>query len=231
MALLSANDIVKISEFELFRGIPGNTLKSCLSGASVRTLKHREFLCQAGDLAESFYIVLEGAVKLLRHSPKGEDIIVHFAVQGDVIGALLMNENKNGRFPISSKSMGVSRVVCVPRSTFLSYWKENVQIQSQLHSLLYRRMSNIQDDKTLISSPLKVRIANLLLRHLDQTAETPNQSLMITLTRQEIADSLGVAVESVIRTMKEFHLDGVISRADEKSPEIINIQKLLTYIE
>ncbi len=231
MASLLPDDIDKIASFELFRGLNRDLIEKVVSGAYSKQLKHREYFFRAGDSAQLFCIVVEGAIKLLRHSPRGEDIIMHFAVQGDVVGALLMNQNDNATYPISAKSMGPTRVVCIPKSTFKHYWQSDVGIQNRLNALLYCRMNNIQDDKTMSTSPLRVRIANLLMRHLDQDSENLNQSLSLSLTRQEIADALGVAVESVIRAMRDWQEDGTIYRLTEKGSEIINVEKLLRTLE
>jgi len=231
MAGLVSVDYEKLSSFELFKGLNRSFVEKAAFGAVTKSLKHREFFFRVGDTAQSFCIVLDGAIKLLRHSPRGEDIIMHFAVQDDVVGALLMNQNESAVYPISAKSMGPTRIVCIPKSTFKQYWQSDVNIQSRLNSLLYRRMSNIQDDKTMSTSPLRVRIANLLMRHLDQESENSNQTLSLSLTRQEIADALGVAVESVIRSMRDWQDDGTIYRPSDKGSEIINVEKLLKHLE
>jgi len=227
VGLLRNEDHNRIAKFELFSGLTADQLASTLTGGISRQLKHREYLYHAGDKTSSFCVVVNGALKLIRHSPKGEDIIVHFAVEGDMVGALLMNQDQDVRYPISAKSMGPTEVVCIPRTTFQQHWVNNVQIQSKLNSILYRRMINIQDDKTLFTSPLRVRIANLLMRHLAQDADKSETTLSLALTRQEIADSLGVAVESVIRAMSEWQDDGTLTRLGDRGPEIINVPKLL----
>lgn len=231
MGILLSGDIDKIASFELFHGLSRSVIEKAAFGAISKQLKHREYIFRAGDSAYSFCIVVDGAIKLIRHSPRGEDIIMHFAIQGDVVGALLMNQNDSAIYPISAKSMGPTRVVCIPKSTFKHHWQSDVNIQGRLNALLYRRMNNIQDDKTMSTSPLRVRIANLLMRHLDQDSENSNQSLSLGLTRQEIADTLGVAVESVIRAMRDWQENGTIYRLAEKSSEIINVKKLLRNLE
>lgn len=231
MSIIQDRDIGKISGFDIFQGLNREIFESALFGASFKELKHREYLYRSGDSAQNFCIIIEGAIKLIRHSPKGDDIIVHFAVQGDIIGALLMNHRDVVDYPISAKSMGPTRVICIPKSTFQHYWQSNVNLQGKLNAILYRRMNTIQDDKTMSTSPLRVRIANLLLRHLDQESGESSQSLSLALTRQEIADALGVAVESVIRALREWQEDGTITRLVEKGPEQINIDKLLKHLE
>ena len=220
-----------ISKFDLFKILNEKELDLVLTFAEMKSLKHREFIYRTGDPAETFCIVFSGALKLFKHSPRGEDIIMHFAVQGDPVGALVMNHACGATFPVSVKAMGPTKVICVPRSTFLEHWQNNAKLMSQLNQVLYRRMSNIQDDKMMSTSPLKVRIANLLLRHLDQDSRVESQTMSLVLTRQEIADALGVAVESVIRAMSIWQDDGTISKIAERGPEIINVEKLIKNIE
>lgn len=231
MSSLSPSDIDEVSSFELFEGFNKPLIERALLGGVIKQYKHREYVYRAGDLAQSFCLVIDGAIKLIRHSPRGEDIIMHFITKGDAVGALLMNQGENFIFPISAKSMGPTRVICLPKSTFKQYWQTDIKIQTRLNSLLYRRLNNIQDDKTMSTSALRVRIANLLLRHLDQESENLNQSLSLNLTRQEMADALGVAVESVIRVIRDWQDDGTVFRLVEKGPEIINIEKLLKNFE
>lgn len=231
MTSLSLEEKQKIAKFELFRGLDFNIVECLLEGHSVKQLKHREFFYLAGDIATRFCLVLDGALKLIRHSPRGDDIIVHFALQGDLVGALLMNQSVPIASPISVKSMGPTRIACIPRSTFQNHWRTNLHLQNNLNQILYRRMSNIQDDKTMFTSPLKVRIANLLLRHVDLTKEDPIVPLSLTLTRQELADSLGVAVESIIRSMREMYAEGILLRENDRAQEYVHIPKLLKLIE
>lgn len=229
MKTLESDLIEKIRHFEIFQDIDSTILKQALFNAIVKNYKHRESVYRAGDEVHSFCIVVEGAIKLIRHSPKGEDRIMHFAVQGDIVGALLLNQSDSVIYPISAKSMGPTQVISIPKATFKEYWQYDIRLQNKLNSLLYKRMRNIQDEKTLFTSPLRVRVASLLLKHLDQDS-SHNQPLSLSLTRQEIADVLGVSVESVIRIMSEWHEDGTICRYVEKGPECLNVKKLIQHI-
>ncbi|MCC6278923.1 MAG: Crp/Fnr family transcriptional regulator [Oligoflexia bacterium] len=231
MIKIEASDLERIFHFPLFDGISKDQILRLLENSLVKTLKHREYLFRAGDDAGSFSLVLEGAVKLIRHSPKGEDIIMHFALQGDLVGALVMSQVGPSIFPISAKSMGPTRLINIPRATYNAYWQSHLTIQKKINAILYRRMNLIQDDKTMSTSPLRVRIANLLMRHVDNVCAPGDQQLTIKLTRQEIADSLGVAVESVIRIMSEWQANGTIKKSPIKGLEKIDIDKLHANLE
>lgn len=229
-SLLSQQDVETLVHFDLFKDTVGrDELMKLFADGKVRELKHREILISVGAPLDSFALVLDGAVKLLKHSPKGEDIIMHFALPGDLIGALLMNQTQQKSYPLSAKAMGPSRVLVLPKKTFSQAWLGNLTIMHKINQLLYRRMHNIQDDKIMSTSPLKKRIANLLLRHLNEGKTASN--LKISLTRQEIADSLGVAVESVIRAMRELQAEGVTEKLGDKQPELIHVPKLVKLLD
>ncbi len=92
--------------------------------------------------------------------------------------------------------------------------------------MLYTRMSLLQDDKTLTKSPLPQRISALLLGLLDRNDNDNTQTIPIPLTRQEIADSLGVTVESVIRVMSQWDHQGIIRTLDQRI-EMIKLDQIV----
>ncbi len=246
MGIATIDDIKKMAQFSVFHQLTNEPIRKAIQGATVKRLKNREYLYKVGDVAESFCIVLEGAMKLIRPSLKGDEVIVHIATEGDVLAAMLMCSNENLLFPVHVRAIHPSKVICIPRSTFQLHWMKDPDLLVRLNTILFQRMNNIQNDKMMFTAPLKNRIASLLIRHLSDCnasasvqvsnndyiqAETElpvvsGRALSVFLTRQEIADSLGVAVESVIRIMSEWTQAGVIQSKDHRI-EILKINHLL----
>lgn len=106
MASIDKHDAERIRQFQIFENIDREAIEKALTDARIKILKHREYVYRAGDVAQSFCLVLDGAVKLIRHSPRGEDIIVHFALRGDLVGALLMNQRGHNVISRLSKIHG-----------------------------------------------------------------------------------------------------------------------------
>lgn len=226
---LTEAELRELASFPLFEGIAGEALNDVLVGGAPRSYKHRETLYRAGDPAEGFSVVLAGAFKLIRPTPRGDELIVYFATPGDVIGALLMGK-PNSLYPITAKAMGPSRVYSIPRSTFQRSWAANALLQQRLNAFLYTRMSLIQDEKALARAPLNRRIAGLLLQLLERSSHEGEQILPLPLTRQEIADSLGVAVESVIRVMSDWSHRGMI-RTNDRQIEILRPDQIINIVK
>lgn len=212
-----------LGEYPLFRGLSLEVFSDLIAGHRFRNLRHHEALYEAGDLAHSFAIVLTGAFKLVRKTPNGEDVIVYFATPGDVIGGLVMLKPE-GVYPISVVAMGNSTVLVLPRATYVSAWVGNAMMQSRLTSSLYSRMTSLQDDKANSKLSLQKRVAALLLTLLDKN-EQKGSRLPIPLTRQEIADSVGATVESVIRCMSELSQLGLV-RTEDRQIEILRADRI-----
>lgn len=255
MGIATSEDIKKMAQFAVFHHLGVDPIRKAIQGATVKNLKNREYLYKVGDAAESFCIVLKGALKLIRPSLKGDEVIVHIATEGDVLAAMLMSSNESSPFPVHVRAIHPSKVICIPRSTFQMHWMKDAELLVRLNTILFQRMNNIQNDKMMFTAPLKNRIASLLIRHLsdcnssgsschtsnsEELLQNPDLSLTIPqpmpltnsgalsvfLTRQEIADSLGVAVESVIRIMSEWTHAGIIQSKDHRI-EILKINQLL----
>lgn len=223
--MTSARNIASFRDLAVFKGLSDETISELTQSSFVKNLKHRELLYRAGDPIDTFAIVLGGAFKLIRPTARGDEFIMYFATTGDAIGALVMNKPVPG-YPISAKAMGPSFALCIPRKTFNDHWVHNAEIQRRLNSALYGRLSVIQDDKTRSKSPLPQRISALLISLLERSDHSDEHVVPIPLTRQEIADSLGVTVESVIRVMSGWAHDGIIRTQDQRI-EIMRLDRIV----
>jgi CRP/FNR family transcriptional regulator len=204
----------EIKQFSLFRACDKPTLLNLFSGARMQASKHREVLYKTGEPATKFSLVLRGAYKLIRTTPRGDDVIVYFAAPGDAIAALVMAQ-ENALYPVSAIAMGPSLVLEIPRATYVAKWMRHHDIVLQLQGLLYNRMVLLQDEKLLNKSPLDLKIAHLLLQLTEKYSAESDGILPIPLTRREIADSLGASVESVIRIMSDWTQKKIIATSEQ----------------
>jgi CRP/FNR family transcriptional regulator len=204
----------EIESFPLLEGLSRSEILALLESGKMRGTRHRETLYQLGDKAECFSLVLRGAFKLVRSSPKGDDVIMYFSSPGDVIAALIMAQPM-AIYPVSVVSMGPSLVLEIPKKTYVDTWSRNGRIVMKMQNLIFNRMSVMQDQKLLNKSPLVLKVAHLLLQLMERYSNESEGLLPIPLTRQEIADSLGSTVESVIRIMSDWSHKGILKTNDQ----------------
>ncbi|KHD89351.1 MAG: hypothetical protein OM95_04300 [Bdellovibrio sp. ArHS] len=204
----------ELKQFEQFKGFGDNVIRYLCEGGRVCFSQHRDVLFKFEEEAHYFGIVLSGAYKLCRPSLGGNDSIVQVVLPGDIVGALIMS-NPKPIYPVSVVSMGPSRFLKIPRDVYPTAWQMNAAVASRVQELLGRRMQQMHAHKVLMRSHLSVRVAQLLLDFMDQVGNDGVYKLKVPMTRQEIADVLGVTVESVIRTMSPWSKEGIIQTADQ----------------
>jgi CRP/FNR family transcriptional regulator, nitrogen oxide reductase regulator len=225
---MQAVDLNILVKMDIFENCTTAQVAALTEGSQKKTLKHRELLYRAGDQADTFSIVLEGALKLIKPTPLGDDIIVFFATPGDVIAALVMNHQQS-TYPVSSVAMGPTEVIKIPRHTFTSNWSIHPGILQKINGILFLRMSEMHEQKAMAKAHLAPKIARQIISLVERFGGEEETILPIPLTRQEIADSLGASVESVIRVMSEWSQEGLI-RTSERHIEIIRMDKIIELI-
>lgn len=206
--------LTEARHFPIFSGLAPNDLEKLCDCGQVIVSSHRETLFKFGDPAEYFGFVLSGAYKLSRPTPQGDDIIIHFTMPGDFIAAFIMAQSKP-TFPLTATAMGASRFVKIPRSVFLTAWKEKPDLIFKMQNVLSSRMGQMQNLKVLQKAPLSAKVAFLLIELVERHVKNEELVLPLPITRKEIADSLGASVESVIRIMSEWSKKGVIQTSDQ----------------
>lgn len=215
-----------IEQLPLFQKRSAAEVEGLLKGGEEVVTKHRESLFHAGEKANHFYIVVQGAFKLVRSGSDGHKVIVHFATPGDVIGALVMSP-PNAVYPVSTVSMGLSIVLKIPRETFSESWSGNSSVQQYMSGNLFSRMNHIQAQKAMAKAPLSQKIAGQLVSLIERYSGADETILPIPLTRQEMADAVGASVESVIRVMSDWSHKGYISTSDQ----LIQVERMDKILE
>ncbi|OFZ28973.1 MAG: hypothetical protein A2622_12805 [Bdellovibrionales bacterium RIFCSPHIGHO2_01_FULL_40_29] len=219
----------EIAEFSLFKKCDRSMLSKLFENAQMRSSKHREVLYRIGESATKFSLILRGAYKLVRPTPRGEDVIVYFAAPGDAVAAFVMPQ-PDAVYPVTAISMGPSLVLDIPRDTYIKYWAKNVEIVLHMQNLLYNRMILLQDQKLFSKSPLEQKVAQLILQLIEKYSRESDGILPIPLTRKEIADSLGSTVESVIRIMSDWSHQGIIKTSDQYI-EVLDTGRVIALIQ
>ncbi|HMN68220.1 MAG TPA: Crp/Fnr family transcriptional regulator [Bdellovibrionales bacterium] len=204
-------------------------IAALLAGATVKELKHREILYRAGDHAFNFALVVQGALKLVKYTPSGDEFIVHFATPGDPVGALVMS-SPGGAYPVTVVAMGSVVVLKIPKSTFLASWMNDPRAMQNVNRMLFHRMNDMHEQRVMTKAPLVQKIARQLALLIERVDGEGATALSIPLTRQELADSVGASVESVIRVMSEWSGKGMIRTADHHI-EVLRMDMLIAIFQ
>ncbi|MFC2066471.1 Crp/Fnr family transcriptional regulator [Chloroflexota bacterium] len=169
-----------------------------------RSFMPDEFIFWDGDAPESFYIIAEGKVKVLKHSSLGKEFIIAFFGPGEMFGEVAVFENKP--YPASAQAAAETRVVRIRREDFMAFLTRRPQVALRVINVLGGRLRDAQSRlRDLAGERVEQRLASVLLMLFLKLGTT------LPFTRQELADMTGTTTETVIRLMSHLKDRGIIS--------------------
>lgn len=159
-------------------------------------------LFEQGALAGSVFNITEGVVRLYKSLPDGRRQIVGFALPGDFLGLALMD-----RYGATAEAVTPVRVCRFVRTAFVSYIDGKPHLMKRLHEFASHELSLAQDQMLLLGrKTAEERVAAFLINLQTRYARIRPLSVTVELpmSRQDIADYLGLTIETVSRTLTKL---------------------------
>ncbi|MGE5157822.1 MAG: helix-turn-helix domain-containing protein [Gemmatimonas sp.] len=160
------------------------------------------------ELGTSFYNVLEGVMRLYKLLPDGRRQIVGFSLPGDFLGM-----TTSGRNNFSADAIGPVEVCRFSKSAFLRFAENKPHLLRRINELAIRELSQARDHMVLLGRrSAEEKVATFLIGWRDRLARQGGLSatLPLPMSRQDIADYLGLTIETVSRTFTKLERDGAI---------------------
>jgi CRP/FNR family transcriptional regulator, anaerobic regulatory protein len=192
-------DDCKVRLFSVCGALEPSELQELDRISQVRNFAAKTMLFDQGALAGSVFNVTEGIVRLYKSLPDGRRQIVGFALPGDFLGLALRD-----RYSVAAEAVTQVRVCRFARSTFLDYIDVRPHLLRRLHEFAGHELSLAQDQMLLLGRrTAEEKIATFLLNLQTRYARIGVFSVTVPLpmTRQDIADYLGLTIETVSRTL------------------------------
>ena len=160
------------------------------------------------DLTTSFYNLLQGVMRLYKLLPDGRRQIVGFALPGDFLGM-----TASPRHSFSADAIGPVAVCRFSRVEFARFVDDKPHLLRRINELTVRELGQAQDHMVLLGRrSAEEKVATFLLGWRDRLARITHltKTVPLPMSRQDIADYLGLTIETVSRTLTKLERDGVI---------------------
>jgi CRP-like cAMP-binding protein len=194
-----------------------------------RKLKSGEPLFHEGDEAVSVYQVMEGVIRTSKLLSNGRRQILCFGYPGDLVGLSHDNFYHNECEAVSDVKLRVlARNACSTNSI-----SEPV-ICGELLKYASTEISHMQEHFMVLGCKSATeKIASFLVTLAERTGHLPGAEICINLPmkRADIADFLGVTIETVSRTMTKFRNAGIIYLPDPHRVFVANLSALKALAE
>lgn len=186
--------------------------------------KRGNIIYHEGNRGNGIYCVNKGIIKLYKTGLDGKEQIIRFAKPGDIIGyrSILSNE------PACTTAKAIEdAVLCfIPAKTLINMVKNSTDFSMELIKLSCKELG--EANKFILDIAQKTvreRLAEVLLLLKESFGLDEDNVLQVSLTREELANIVGTATESVIRLLSEFKTDKLIE-LNGRRIKLIDVKKL-----
>ena len=154
--------------------------------------------------AEYLYKVISGAVRTYKVLNDGRRQIGAFYLAGDVFGLEIGDEHT-----FSAEAIVDCKVMVIKRAALVSLAARSNDVARQLWTMTAGELQRAQSHIMLLIKTAQERVAGFLL---EMAARSPAaNSVELPMSRQDIADYLGLTIETVSRTLTQLEHSAAIS--------------------
>lgn len=209
---------------ELIKKLNGSgLLKIDLSGYDSTSLFKKQVVYAEAKRPRFLYYVTEGKVKTFRIHEDGKEYITNLYTKGDFIGYLPLLEDS--LYDETAEVLEDAELLMIPKDEFLNVLYKDISIATAFIKLIAQNVKDKEERlMQLAYGSLRKRVAKALLDIYGKfNAEGGTNRLNIS--REDIAQYVGTATESLIRTLSDFKSEKLIETVEGKI-RITNLEKL-----
>jgi len=180
-------------------------LNDLFKGQLAESFAVGEALFWEGDQAGQIFDVVEGVLRVYKILPDGRRAVMGFIYPGDVLGVSVQD-----RYLFTAEAVTSVKVRRFSRGRFFSQVNESPALRPQLFALLCDEMSAAQDQIMLLGrKSAEERVVSFLLG-IHRKCAAPGNEIELAMTRLDMADYLGLTIETVSRMMTSLVRRGFI---------------------
>jgi len=173
-----------------------------LMGATMAYPRDTEIFGE-NEPADYLYKVLSGTVRTYKILRDGRRQVGGFYLPGDIFGLEFADEHT-----LSAEAVSDAKVLVVKRSALSALAARDPSVAQQLFALTGRELHRVQDRILLLIKNARERVASFLLEMAERASE--NNAIELPMSRQDIADYLGLTIETVSRTLSSLETASAI---------------------
>ena len=164
-----------------------------------------EELFAEGDDAEFFYQVVSGAIRSYKLLSDGRRQIDAFHLRGDILGL-----EAGGEHRFSAEAIGGATVIAYRRSRLSALVDDDAAFRDRIMTATLRSLERAQAHMLLLGRKTAQEKMATLLLDMAERLSRDDEHFDLPMQRSDIADHLGLTIETVSRTLTQFVRSGLI---------------------
>lgn len=209
---MADTDVAFLGATLLFAGLPPADLAEVarLAVAGVHSASSPIF--SEGDEARGFYITQSGTVKIYKLSASGREQVIHLIGRGEAFGEVALFAGTT--YPASAAALTAARTLFFPKKAFLDLIAAQPTLALNMIGTLSLRLRGFA--RLVEALTLKDASARLAAYLLDLGREQASPRLTLPVAKAQLAAQLGIAQETLSRSLRRLREAGVLDVAGRK---------------
>ena len=179
------------------------SLKKLSEERDVRIYKKKEDIYKEGNYPKGIYFVSKGKVKTFQTNESGKELITELHKAGDFFGYLSLLQDE--QYTSSATALEDSEIYMIPKVDFFSLIYKNAEVSRKFIEILSNNLR--ENEKQLVKlayNSVRKRVAEALVKLSDKYKKDGEQKFSMNVSREDLANMVGTAAETVIRTLSDF---------------------------
>lgn len=201
----------------VFSGLCAHKLADLDEIKSSNIYKKGQILFHEGTRPMGIFCINKGKVKVYKLGADGKEQIIQIAKEGDILGYKSMLGEEN--YPVSTETLEESNICFVPRSNFIEILEKSPDLYQKLLRKVCQEIGVMTENITnLAQKSVRERLALTLVMLHDTYGMDANDNgpVTINLTREDLANIVGTATETLIRLLHDLKEEKLIETEGRK---------------
>ncbi|MBL8577257.1 MAG: Crp/Fnr family transcriptional regulator [Mesorhizobium sp.] len=214
---MSRLDRSLIHGLPVFAGIEPAELDRILDSATALRVPDGSAVFEQGEEAHSFFVLLDGRVRVVKTTPDGQQVTMRYIVPGELLGIA----QALGRTDYPASAVAVTDCVALAWPSRL--WRKFADVSPAFGANTYKtvgiRLDDVQTQVVeMATQQVERRVAHSLLRLVGQSGTRTGDGILIDfpLSRQDIAEMSGTTLHTVSRLLTAWEKKGLVKSGRQK---------------
>ncbi len=189
-----------------------------------------EMILMEGSHPEGLIIINMGQVKAFRYTNEGKEQILYIFSEGDFFGEKNLLKNQEATYNV--QALEETHICLIDKNEFHQMLRKHPDIGLKIIEELCSRLERLEDAvQGMGTKNIESRVISVLLEFAKKYGKDSKKGLLIELplSREGIANYIGVTRETVSRKLSLLHEEGIIEMIGNKRILILEKEKLVEY--
>lgn len=208
-----------IHQSRFFADLPNAALDAACAAARMVQVPEDSFLFHQGDLAQQFYLLCTGQMRLIQITPEGQQIIMGLLSPIRELG--IVAAIPQAEYPLTTQALTDASLLTWNSADLTLLIEQYPVLALRSMRMVTGRFVQLQNlYRELATLRVEQRVARALLRLARQAGDGPEDGngtlIRIPLSRQNLADMTGTTLYTVSRIMSGWEQRGIVQSRRER---------------